>query len=259
MSRDKSDKTPAAPETADKERPRPYFRGEDGTHPLDKSFKLKPGSVVETIGGDELQTRRITHGGDGPSSSIEVVFWDDLETILANCDEVMLRHGWDRKAGNGSDFPGDRTADAFSELWYAGKIGRECRDLLTRYRERGINEFALAGAMYLGRLLTEAKWRADFKPAVLTGRKQRQTLAGLREGQNRRAKAGVAHRRKLVEDLMSENNLTGGALDLWLARQLAERHGIEISTRTLRADRRALFLRGEAAEEANQAKLGMDR
>ena len=94
--------------------PKRYNRGRDGTHPLDKSFRPNPEGVVEELGGDELQTLRVTWSNK-ISLFAEGDFFRDLETILANRDEIMLRHGWDRKAGNGRDFPGDRTADPFSD------------------------------------------------------------------------------------------------------------------------------------------------
>jgi len=134
MARDKTDKTdltPAAtPATSATNAPKRYNRGSDGTHPLDKSFRPNPEGVVEELGGDELQTLRVTWSNK-ISLFAEGDFWRKLETILANCDEIMLRQGWDRKAGNGRDFPCDRTVDPFSELWYAGKIGFECCNLLT--------------------------------------------------------------------------------------------------------------------------------
>jgi hypothetical protein len=242
MAQDKTDETDESPcdnrDTGG--RMRHFHRGDDGTHPLDRSFEMRPGGVVETIGGDELQALRVTHGGDGPSFFRKGDFWADLETILANCDAVMLRYGWDRRAGNGRDFPGDRTAEAFSELWYAGKIGFECWNLLNWHRMHGPNEIALAQACYLGRLLTEAEWRAAFKPAIVTGAKQRRHLTDLREGKNSAAKASVAERRRAVAALMRETLLTGGALDKWLARQLSERNGIKVCTRTIRGDRKAI-------------------
>lgn len=248
MARDKNEKTAETPcdtcDTCDTGgadgATRPFFRGKDGTFPLDKRFAPSPGGVVEEIGGDELQTLRIRHGGDGPSFFHEGDFWTDLETILANCDAVMLRHGWDRKAGNGRDFPGNRTAEAFSELWYAGKIGFECWNLLNWHRARGPNEIALAQACYLGRLLAEAEWRAAFKPAILTGAKQRRHLTDLRKSKNSAAQASVAKRREAVAALMRETALAGGALDEWLIRQLAERYGIEVSARTVRGDRKTV-------------------
>lgn len=237
MARDKTDKTPAA--TSATRGPKRYNRGKDGTNPLDKSFEPKPEGVVEELGGDELQKLRVVWS-DKFTLFSEGDFWGRLETILANCDEIMLQHGWDRKAGNGRDFPSDRTAEPFSELWYAGTIGFECWNLLTWHRPKGPNEIALSQAFYLGQLLTEVRWRAAFKPSIVTGRKQRRVLSGIRDRQNRAAKEKVANRRALIADLMDETRLTGGALDEWLVQMLAARHGIPVSKRTVRGDRKAI-------------------
>jgi hypothetical protein len=169
MVKRKNSAPPATTATSATNAPKRYNRGKDGTHPLDKSFKPRPEGVVEELGGDELQKLRVTWSNE-ISWSAEGDFWRDLEIILGNCDEIMMRHGWDRKAGNGRNFPGDLSSDPFSELWYAGKIGHECWNLLSKHRERGPNEIALAQALYLGRLLTEADWRAAFKPSIVTGK-----------------------------------------------------------------------------------------
>jgi hypothetical protein len=171
MARDKTDKTDkpvATTATSATSASKRYNRGKDGTHPLDKSFKPRPEGVVEELGRDELQKLGVTWSNE-ISLFAEGDFWRDLEIILVNCDEIMLRHGWNRKAGNGRDFPGDRTAEPFSELWYAGKIGFECWNLLTWHRENGPNEIALSQTLYLGRLLAEAEWRTAFKPSIVTG------------------------------------------------------------------------------------------
>lgn len=217
-----------------------YNRGKDGTNPLDKSYQSRPEGVVEELGGDEIQSLRIVWGGES-SLFYEGDFWKDLDEILFNCDEVMLQHGWDRKAGNGRNFPGDRTAEPFSQLWYAGKIGFECWNLLNWHRKNGPNEIALAQSLYLGRLLTEAEWRAAFKPSIVTGASQRRHLRELRDAKNRNAKAGVAKRRNAIAGMIDETRLTGGALDKWLRKQLLERHGLAVSERTIRTDRKALF------------------
>ena len=172
MARDKTEKTNLPPvatsATSATNASKQYNRGKDGTHPLDKSFKPSPEGVVEELGGDELQKLRVTWSNE-VSWFAEGDFWRDLEIILGNCDEIMLRHGWDRKAGNGRDFPSNRKAEPFSELWYAGKIGFECLHLLTWHRENGPNEIALSQTLYLGRLLAEAEWRTAFKPSIVTG------------------------------------------------------------------------------------------
>jgi hypothetical protein len=245
MARDKTDKTdltPATLATSATNTPKRYNRGKDGTHPLDKSFKPRLEGVVEELGGDELQKLRVTWSYE-ISLFAEGDFWRDLEAILANCDEIMLRHGWDRKAGNGRDFPGDRTAEPFSELWYAGKIGFECWNLLTWHREHGPNEIALSQALYLGKLLTEAEWRGAFGPSIHTGRKQRRNLSDIRNGQNRAAQADVAARREAIAAMLLETTRTGGALDRWLVARLQERHGITVAERTVRSDRHSLAKR----------------
>jgi|GEM_PF-4373359 hypothetical protein len=243
MARDKTDKTDltpvATPAASAKNAPKRYNRGKDGTHPLDKSFKPRPEGVAEELGGDELQKLRVTWSNE-ISLFAEGDFWRDLEAILANCDETMLRYGWDRKAGNGRDFPGDRTAEPFSELWYAGKVGFECWNLLTWHREHGPNEIALSQALYLGKLLTEAEWRGAFGPSIHTGRKQRRNLSDIRNGQNRVAQANVAARRKAIAAILQETNRTRGALNSWIREQLVKRHEITVSERTIRDDLRAL-------------------
>lgn len=219
-----------------------FNRGERGTFPLDKAFEPKPEGVVELLGGDELQTLAVTHhtldNGDGLFKEND--FWNDIETILANCDAVMLRHGWNRHEGNGRNFPGDRTAEPFSELWYAGKIGFECWNLLNWHRIHGPNEIALSDAMRLGQLLSEAEWRAAFKPTILTGKAQRNTLDEHRGKAIKNAQDKATARRVLIAELMQETKLTGGALDKWLQRKLKELHDISVSERTIRADKAAL-------------------
>lgn len=217
------------PKNSDKSAPaaKRFNRGERGTYPLDKAFTPKPEGVVEVLGRDELQTLTVTWRSlDEWQGFRENDFWNDIETILENCDAVMLRHGWNRHEGNGRNFPHDRTAEPFSELWYAGKIGAECWNLLNHFRAHGLNEIALSNAMYLGRLLCEAEWRAAFKPSIVTGKAQRKTLSEHREKAIKGAKDKVAARRTLVAQLMLETERKGGALDKWLRRELQERHGI---------------------------------
>ena len=237
---DESDKAPAAtPATSATNAPKRYNRGKDGTHPLDKSFKLKPEGVVEELGGDELQKLRITWN-DKISFFAEGDFWRDLEAILANCDEIMLRHSWDRKAGSGRDFPSDRTAELFSELWYAGKIGFECWNLLTWHREHGPNEIALSNTLYLGKLLTEAEWRGSFKPSIITGMKQRKSLAECRSNANNASKLLVEARRDAILTMLEDTILTHGALEKYLEKRLLNELDINASCRTIRRDIKAI-------------------
>ncbi|WP_458790901.1 hypothetical protein [Yoonia sp. MH D7] len=72
------------------------------------------------------------------------------------------------------------------------------------------------------------------------GRRQNRHLTDLREGKNRRAALNVEARRKVVANLMEETRLTGGSLDIWLVKQLFERHSITIGQRTVRSDRKVI-------------------
>jgi hypothetical protein len=187
------------PENGDKSAPaeKRFNRGKPGTYPLDKAFEPKPEGVVEVLGGDELQTLTMVWKDDF-RLFMEGDFWRNLETILANCDEVMLRHGWNRHEGNGRDFPGDRTAEPFSELWYAGKIGFECWNLLNWHRVHGPNEIALSQAMYLGKLLSEAEWRAAFKRSIVTGKGVR---TGASKGGDTRSGSYLATNNAILESM----------------------------------------------------------
>lgn len=238
MARDKTDKTDETPVATTAMRgAKRYNRGKDGTHPLDKSFRHQPGGVVEELGRDELQRLTVTWP-DEPAFMGPDDFWRALEETLADCDAVMLRHGWDRKAGNGRDFPDGRTAEPFSELYYAGKIGFECWNLLTHHRPHNPNPVMLAQAVALGRLSAEHEWRQSFKPSIVTGRKQRKTLAAHRGTAHASQRKSMEVRREAIATLLREMNrpLTGGALEENLCKRLLERFGINASRRTIRRD-----------------------
>lgn len=225
-----------------------YLRGPKGTNPFDKDFPKNSGVVEEYLGWDGISERVLRHYPATSESaekmpmhhSEEDFFWDYVQRVLDHCDRIMLKHGWDRKAGNSRDFPGDRQADPYSEFWYAGKIGLECWFLLRRRGEEVFNVWVLNEVMRFGMLLAEADWRLTFRPAILTGKKQRQHLRDLRDLQNASARSMVDRRRRLIHALMLETSLTSGGLDRWLKAQLASRFGINVSERTLREDRKAL-------------------
>jgi len=220
---------------------RKYNRGKDGTHPLDKSFQSKPEGVVEKLGGDDLQTLYVTwHALDDFSRPKESGFWDMLEDILAQCDEVMLRHGWDRRAGNGRNFPGDRTAEPFSELWYAGKIAQNCWNFLTHHKPSAPNTVMLSQAIELGKMLSQFEWHRAFKPSTQTGRKQRKNLAEHRGTAKANRQAEAKYRRKIVSQMLRETNLTKGALERYLQKELERDHSIAVATRTIRRDLKQL-------------------
>jgi len=216
-----------------------HNRGTAGTHALDKSFKDKPEGVVETIGGDELQTLKVTWSTKS-NFPLAGDFWTNLEGILDDCDQIILEQGWDKKAGNDRDFPGERIAEAFSELWYAGQIGFLCWNLLVHHRERTLNEVALAKILKLGLLLAEFELREAFKPSIVTGTKNRRYLSGLRNEQNEKMKLEVKKRRSLVAELLKQTKLTGGARDKWLIKKLVKLGYREFCPRTIRKDVKAI-------------------
>lgn len=203
-----------------------FNRGERGTHPLDKAFEAKPEGVVEVLGSDNLQTLTITWRSLNEWQGFrENDFWNDLETILANCGAVMLRHGWNRHNG----FPCDRTAEPFSELWYAGKIGFECWNLLNWHRVHGPNEIALSDAMRLGQLLSEAEWRAAFKPAIVTGKG---VTSGARKGGDRRSGNFLPAKNAILESM---RNLLKAKHTVSRAAELTFKNGLGKSAAANRA------------------------
>ena len=76
----------------------------------------------------------------------------------------------------------------------------------------------------------------NFKPAILTGIKQRKYLTDLRETQNKKKKAEVRVRHKLIVGMMKGRSLAGGALVKMLRKELAEKHDVKVSERTIRSD-----------------------
>jgi hypothetical protein len=87
--------------------------------------------------------------------------------------------------------------------------------------------------MWLGRLLAEYEWRQAFKPSILTGRKQRRTLAAHRGAAHAKQRQAVQERRAAIETLLRE---AGGALVEALRKRLRGQFGIEASPRTIRRD-----------------------
>jgi hypothetical protein len=96
-------------------------------------------------------------------------FWQDLDTILENCDEVMRRHGWDRKVKGDRAFPHEPEVTPFTEFWYAGRLGFECWHLLVQCRDSTLTGATLERAFNLGRILSEAEWSLSFKKPINTG------------------------------------------------------------------------------------------
>jgi hypothetical protein len=214
---------------------------------------------IET-GEQAMEAARLTQGND---------FWSFLEQLAEDCDAVLrennlpgatqgVRHdgagAWWFHPPDGPKLPqkgeiwrftcGAELAKAradFSDVWFAGRIGLQCRLALANEAQGNAGaSFLFQMVWEIAKLDSDWKWRRANKPAILTGRKQRKALGVLRETRNKAAKGAAARRRQRVAEMMQETRLTGGALDAWLARQLAERHGIEASPRTIRADRAAI-------------------
>lgn len=213
---------------------------------------------IETV-EQAMEAARLTQEND---------FWSFLEQLAEDCDAVLrkndlpgamqrVRHdgagAWWVHPPDGPKLPqkgeiwrftcGAELAKAradFSDVWYAGCIGLQCRLALRHNAKGNVDASFLQMVWEIAKLHSDWTWRRANKPAILTGRKQRKSLGVLRETQNKAAKGEVARRRQRVAEMMQETRLTGGALDAWLARQLAERHGIKASLRTIRADRAAI-------------------
>ena len=198
---------------------------------------------VEILGSDGLHTRTRTwyDGVEGLNRALdrnrEGVFWQELERQLAECGDILEEHGFAR-----NDFNTDGFKEPYQDAWYAAQVGWRCDLVLNTWHRRGRapNEAMFRYIMAIGALSTEWEWRLSFRPAILTGAKQRRHLTELRDGKNIAAQASVAERREAIGALMQETRLTGGALDKWLVGQLADRHKIKVSARTVRADRKTL-------------------
>jgi hypothetical protein len=120
--------------------------------------------IEEEIYRDKIQVLTRVNGG------AQADFWQNLEIILENCDEIMRRHGWDRKVKGDRAFPHEPKVTPFTELWYAGRVGFECWHLLVQYRDSTLTEATLERAFNLGRMLSEAEWSVSFKKPISTGK-----------------------------------------------------------------------------------------
>jgi hypothetical protein len=154
-------------------------RGPDGTNPFDKSFQHHPDGVREDFGGDGLTSLYVTHMPpsddnfrDFFESATPEKFWHYFEELLERCDEVMLEHDWDRKLGNGRNFPNHRSAIPFSDFWYAGKIGAECFYLLRDREKYNDQVWILKKILSLGMDIEDQSWRARYRATILSKIKQ---------------------------------------------------------------------------------------
>ncbi|WGW04534.1 hypothetical protein [Tropicibacter oceani] len=195
-------------------------------------------------------------------------FWQQLERMADDCDKILKECGyppasdqvgfnsegewryfsldeWKKdNAGwtmtNGAHFVQTQTAD-FSNEWYAARIGHHIRlVLMSKDKENDPKGHIYSMIFEISRLRTEWEWRATRKEQIVSTIQRNRHLSELREKQNEAAKATVESRRALVESMLGETKLTGGALDKWIKVQLHKRHDIDVSPRTIRGDRRTL-------------------
>jgi hypothetical protein len=195
-------------------------------------------------------------------------FWPFIEELANRCDSVLQEHGFPpaaevvRHDGTGKwwrhpiDAPkrpptgetwkvtrghtlADEHSDDFSDAWYAGRIGLKSRLALEHFRKGDAGEHHLFSLIFeIATLRTDWQWRRVNKPSILTGRKQRKTLADHRDTANEKQREGMLARREAIATLRGEmsRNLTGGALEKSLQKRLREGYGINASTRTIRRD-----------------------
>jgi hypothetical protein len=142
-------------------------------------------------------------------------FWPSIEELANQCDEILKENGFPgaaemvRHDGAGNwwqhlpDAPkrpptgetwkftrgyalAQDFADGFSDAWYAGRIGFQCRLALEHFRKGEAGQPFLFGMLFeIATLRTDWQWRRGHKPSIVTGR-------GVRKG----GKLGGEMRRK---------------------------------------------------------------
>jgi predicted RNase H-like HicB family nuclease len=88
--------------------------------------------------------------------------------------------------------------------------------------------------------MAEADWRLSFRPAILTGLKQRRTLEECRSKANDASKLAVEARREAISIMLEEAKLTKGALEQYIKKRLNNELEISVSIRTIRRDIEAI-------------------
>jgi hypothetical protein len=195
-------------------------------------------------------------------------FWPQIEAFAKRCDEVLHEYGFPAAAemvrhdgaGNWWRHPLDAPkqppigetwkftpghalaqefSDDFSDAWYAGRIGFKSRLALEHFRKGDSGTPHLFSLIFeIATLRNDWQWRRGNKPSILTGRKQRKTLADHRSTANEKQREGMLARREAIVTLLRETNrkLTGGALERYLCKRLKDRFEIKASLRTIRRD-----------------------
>lgn len=224
-------------------------------------------------GGDELQRlghwersedERLSDSGRRKKLFRSSLFWTDMERLADECNEELRRAGfpefdksvrfnamgqWCCETPGDTDVPwnvptfhgaslgayfAEQHAESFSDAWYAAKIGKHI-SMINDDRSAS-HGFHFARIFNIGVLVTEWNWRTSFKPAILTGIRQREALGQRRSYANEKAAAAKEARQEAVLKLLPLTGCEGGALEKFLVRRLCEDHGIIASRRTIRRD-----------------------
>ncbi len=196
-------------------------------------------------------------------------FWPVIKKLAEGCDALLEEHGFPPAAGmvlhdgaanwwhHPKDAPerppvgeswksiqGHKFTEAntpgFSDAWYAARVGFKCRAALDHYANGDAGEpFLFTMIFEIATLRTDWRWRRGNKPAIITGRKQRKVLSEHRATANQLGKARVADRRAAIQAMLRDTNLTGGALEIYMQKRLAE-VDLRAERRTIRRDLKAL-------------------
>ena len=239
----------------------------------------KPKWQKEMVAEDEISTLwKKTARPENSQQFVEAVtesqsdeFWKRIEALACECDEILRQQGfpdaaemvlhdgagnWWRRSEDTPAKPaaGERWlftsgsaiaqefAPDFSDPWYAGRLGKQCRDALKhRGQPNASTPFLLAKVWAIATLNTDWIWRGAQKPSITTGNKQRKVLAEHRGAANSSKREAVEARRTAITGLIDETRLTGGALEAHLQKKLQEFFEIEASLRTIRRDLKELL------------------
>lgn len=252
-------------------------------------MKIRDGRKWVDEGGDELHRWGSWEPIEKQSEEEEIAelmaamnppFWSDMEKIQSECDTILAENGFPRsadhiiyvteeswwlssdttkpsfqellKAGKGANsargyaFAKKRT-EPLSDPWFAALIGGMI--YMISLRKDSWNETQLDRVFQIGVALEKWRMRHYFKPAILTGKKQRKTLDAYRVKAIAEKRTVVSQRREAIAEILPTTRLQGGALEKYLLRKLETEFGIRASDRTVRRD--LVFLR-EASHKVGQ-------
>lgn len=225
---------------------------------------------ISTLWKSTFQPESFQQFADAATESQSDEFWQRIEALADECDEILRANGfpfaaevvlhdgagnWWRRAEDVPMTPesggkwrrttggaiAQEFAPGFSDAWYAGKLGKLCRDALQHNGQSNPSTpYLLAKVWAIATLNTDWIWRRAQKPSIVTGNKQRKVLAAHRGTANSRKREMVKARRAAIQKLIRETRLTRGALAAHLRRKLDESLGIKVSLSTIRADIKAV-------------------